>query len=67
MTMVSNRVQELRWAKNWSLRQLSALSGVEHSLIGKIENHQRPNPSVETAIRLARAFDISAEELFIVD
>lgn len=61
-----NRLQELRWNKQWSQTQLSRRSGVPQSVIAKIETGISLNPSVFTAIRLARALNVTVEDIFIV-
>lgn len=64
--MVKNQLQQLRWEKNWTQSQLALYSNVDRSLIGKIENNERPNPSVETALLLSRALGVSVEDIFLI-
>ena len=59
-----NRLQELRWDKNWSQAKLSMRSNVPRSTISDIENNQFENPGVYTAIKLARALGVSVEDIF---
>lgn len=61
---MKNRLQELRWNKNWSQSQLSRISGVPQSVISKIENNPNENPRVRTALLLAKALSISVEDIF---
>nr|DAP47512.1 MAG TPA: putative transcriptional regulator [Caudoviricetes sp.] len=61
-----NRLQELRWEKDWSQTKLSLRSNVSHSTISLIENNQLANPGVRTAIKLARALHVSVEDIFIL-
>lgn len=61
---MKNKLQEIRWERNLSLRQLSAKSGVSRSVINGLENSEMSNPTVRTALRLANAFGVSVEELF---
>lgn len=63
---VENNLQDYRWSKGWSQEQLARQSGIAKNVIGKIENGITRNPSVGTAILLARALDISVEEIFKV-
>lgn len=65
--MVKNNLQQLRWDKNWSQQQLALFSNVDRSLIGKIENSERPNPSIETALLLSRALGVPVEKIFQVE
>ncbi len=53
---MKNKLQELRWEKNWSQNQLVIRSGVSQSIISSIENNQLENPRVATALKLAKAF-----------
>ena len=59
-----NRLQELRWQKNWSVTKLSMRSGVSVSTISEIENDQQMKPRVLTALRLAHALGVSVEDIF---
>lgn len=61
-----NRLQELRWDKDWSQKKLSMKSGVPQSVISTIENNQFENPGVYTAIKLSRALGVSVEDIFIL-
>lgn len=63
---MQNRLQELRWNKNWSQVKLAARSGVSRALIAKIENDQTANPSIQTAILLSRALCVDIEAIFIL-
>lgn len=58
-----NKVQEVRWEKNWSQMQLSQKSTVPQSVICDIENNNR-DPHISTALKLARALSVSVESLF---
>lgn len=60
---MSNRLQQLRWARNWSQAKLERVSGVPQSVISNIEN-KNTEPGIITALRLARALKVSVEELF---
>ena len=63
---MENRLQELRWEKNWSQNQLSLKSGVPQSVISTIENNMFENPGVYTAIRLSHALSVTVEDIFIL-
>ncbi len=60
-----NRIRELREARGWSQRRLSAEADLTISTISGIENGQRP--SLETALRLAGIFGVPVEGLFVPD
>lgn len=61
---MENKLQELRWKKEWTQKQLSIRSNVPQSVISSIENNQMENPRIYTAIKLARAFSVSVEDIF---
>lgn len=61
---MENKLQELRWKKDWTQKQLSIRSNVPQSVISSIENNQMENPRIYTAIKLARAFSVSVEDIF---
>lgn len=58
-----NRIREQRIARGWSQEELAKRSGISRTGISAIEG-DRLVPSVVTAIKLARLFECSAEELF---
>lgn len=61
---MNNRLQTLRWDKDWSQGKLSRLSGVPRSTISAIESGTTNNPSIETALLLAKALGIPVESIF---
>lgn len=61
---MKNRLQEIRWKKDWSLTQLSKKSGVPKPTITLIENNNTDNPRIGTCIRLAHALSVDVEEIF---
>lgn len=61
---MKNRLQEIRWKKDWSLTQLSKKSGVPKPTITLIENNNTDNPRIGTCIRLAHALNVEVEEIF---
>ena len=62
-----NRLQKLRWSKNWSQVFLSKKSGVSQSIIAEIETNSTQNPTVQTALRLAKALNVSVEDIFMLE
>lgn len=56
------KVKELRAQKHLSLKQLEARCGVDSSLINRIENG-KVIPRVDTVLKLARALEVSVDEL----
>jgi transcriptional regulator with XRE-family HTH domain len=56
------RLKELRLAKNLTQKQLAARCGLTHAQVSHIELG-RSRPSIDSAARLARALDVSVDEL----
>jgi transcriptional regulator with XRE-family HTH domain len=60
------RLREIRKAKGFTQEELAALSGVDQATISNLEVERVKNPSWQIVARLARALDVSPEELFPV-
>lgn len=56
------KVKELRERKHLTLKELEERSGVDGSLINRIENG-KVTPRVDTAVKLARALGVSVSDL----
>ena len=63
---MENRLQEIRWKRNLTQNQLTLKSGVPQSVISAIENNNRENPGVFTALKLASALSVKVEDIFIL-
>ena len=63
---MNNRIQELRARKNWSQMELAARLDVSRQTINALERG-RYDPSLPLAFKIARVFDLTIEEIFIVD
>jgi transcriptional regulator with XRE-family HTH domain len=59
---VGRRVKKLRAVRGWSLEELAVASGVSRSMLSEIER-ERANPTLTVAVRIARAFDLTLQEL----
>ncbi|MBI1744429.1 helix-turn-helix transcriptional regulator [Candidatus Acetothermia bacterium] len=59
-----HKVKELRERQGLSLKDVEAISGVDGSLINRIENG-KVTPRVDTVVKLARALGVSAGELLV--
>lgn len=53
----------LRQKKNLSLRELADYAGVDHSSLFRLENGTANNTSIFIVNKLARAFDLTVDEL----
>lgn len=60
---IANRVKELRLARDWTQEQLAAAAGVSRQSIISIERN-RYVPSLELALKLARIFACSTDDIF---
>lgn len=60
---MKNKLQKIRWKKNWSQKYLSMRSQVPQSVISEIENGNEI-PSVLTALKLAKALSVNVEDIF---
>lgn len=61
---IANRVRELREQHNaMTQAQLGKIIGVTRQTVAAIENRQY-SPSLESAFRIARAFERSIDEVF---
>ena len=66
LSIVRNRVRDLRVAHDLSQAQLGADLDVSRQTINSIENG-RYLPSLPLALAMARRFDVTVEEIFMVD
>lgn len=57
-------IKNVREAKEWSPIMLAAMSGVSVLAIQRLESGKTYCPTYETMIRLARALETSAEDLW---
>lgn len=58
-----DNLREFRKKSGLSQGKLAKLSGVKTASIIKLESGERYNPSMETLIKLSRAFAITIDEL----
>lgn len=63
---LANRLREAREAKGWTQADVAARIGVSRKTINTIENGVFV-PSTIIALRLARAFGQTVEQLFSID
>ena len=63
---IRNRVKELRDARGWTQQQLADAVGVSRQSINSIERN-RYVPSLDLALRFARVFAVSTDEIFTLD
>lgn len=61
---MKNRIRVLRAEKNWTQEKLADVVGVSRNSINAIENG-RFDPSLPLAFRIADAFALKVEEVFL--
>ena len=63
---MKNRLEELRKAQGLRQEELADILAVSRQTISSLENG-RYNPSIILAIKIARIFGVSVEEVFIYE
>ena len=63
---MKNRLEEIRKERGIKQEELAAALEVSRQTIGSLENG-RYNPSITLALKLARYFDMSIEDIFIYE
>ncbi|MBR2925743.1 MAG: helix-turn-helix transcriptional regulator [Clostridia bacterium] len=63
---MKNRLEEYRLAKGMKQEELAAAMKVSRQTISSLENG-RYNPSILLAMKLARYFEVTVEEMFIYE
>lgn len=61
--MIGDRVKQARMRKGWTKVELAEKTNISRISIAKIENGETKNMSVETAIALADALEMSLDFL----
>ena len=63
---MKNRLRVLRAEREWSQAELGERVGLSRQAINAIER-DRYDPSLPVAIRIARLFETTVEEVFLLD
>ncbi|OHA63414.1 MAG: hypothetical protein A2748_02410 [Candidatus Wildermuthbacteria bacterium RIFCSPHIGHO2_01_FULL_45_20] len=61
--MIGKNIKRLRQAKGISQDKLSKLADVSLQTIVKMELDDKPNPTIETVQKIAKAYDVSVDDL----
>lgn len=61
---MENRIRVLRAERKWSQAELADMIGVSRNSVNAIENG-RHDPSLPLAFRIAKAFELPVEQVFI--
>lgn len=64
LVVFGHNLKKRRKASGLSLRQLAALTGIDHAMIDRYERAET-NPSLSTVARLAEALEIEPYELLM--
>lgn len=60
---ISTKVKGLRDLKGYSLEKVARLADLSLNTVVKIENGVNKNPTLETLIKLSKAFDVKVDDL----
>ena len=63
MSAIGKNIKRLRQAKGISQDKLSKLADLSLQTIVKMELDNKPNPTIETVQKIARAFGVSIDDL----
>ena len=61
---MKNKVKELRKSQKLTQEELAELIGISRQAINAIEK-EKFNPSLPTAFKMAKLFDLSIEKIFL--
>ncbi len=61
--MLTKKVLALRKKAGWSQQKLAEKAGLSYNMITKIEQGVAKQPTIQTVMKIADAFDISIDEL----
>lgn len=64
---LSKNIVELRKKRGLTLKQLEKISGIAFSSIARIERGERKEVTIQTVIKLAKAFEVSLDDLVLKD
>jgi putative transcriptional regulator len=63
----ANRIRQFRKLLGLTQEQLATACGVTRSLIARLDANPNARPGLDTALRLARAFNVDVSELISED
>ena len=61
--MLAKKIKELRKKAGWSQQKLAEKSGLSYNAVTKIEQGTAKQPTIQTMIKIADAFEISLDKL----
>ena len=63
MSTIGKNIKRLRQAKGISQDKLSKLADLSLQTVVKMELDEKPNPTIETVQKIAKAFGVSLDDL----
>ena len=63
MSTIGKNIKRLRQEKELSQDKLSKLADLSLNMVVKIELDESPNPTIETIRKIAKALDVSVDDL----
>jgi len=63
LSTIARNIKQQRKKAGFSQDKLSKLANVAYNTIVKIESGENPNPTIETLLKIAKALNVSVEEL----
>jgi len=63
MSTIGKNIKRLRQAKGISQDKLSKLADLSLQTVVKMELDDKPNPTIETVQKIAKAFNVSIDDL----
>lgn len=65
--MNTRKIKDLMKEKNMSIYRLSKETGISDSLLGKILNGKVENPRIQTVKQIAKALNVTIDEIVNID
>ena len=65
--MNTRKIKDLMKEKNMSIYRLSKETGISDSLLGKILNGKEENPRIQTVKQIAKALNVTIDEIVNMD
>lgn len=65
--MNTRKIKDLMKEKNMSIYRLSKETGISDSLLGKILNGKVENPRIQTVKQIAKALNVTLDEIVNMD
>lgn len=60
---IAENIKKYRKQMEWSQEQVAREAGIPFTTFTKIENGTTKNPSIETLVKIAKALDVSVDDL----